>query len=347
MSLGQVMLGIGGFSLTAEERELLRHPKVGGVILFTRNFHDLAQLRALVAEIHSLRQPQLLIAVDQEGGRVQRFRGEFTRLPAVGNLAARYDQDPRRARELAETSGWLMAAELRAVGVDISFAPVLDLGRGVSEIIGNRAFHGEPEAVATLAQSYVRGMRRAGMAATGKHFPGHGSVAADSHLELPEDPRPWNDILMEDLIPFERLMHAGIEAMMTAHVIYSQVDPLPASFSRFWVDEVLRKRFRFEGVVFSDDLGMEAARCVGGYPEGALAALEAGCDMILLCNNPDQCGPVLDALPEPSPVSAMRLAHLHGRQAPDWEALRASREWRAAVTAVQGYDPDRAPELDL
>jgi beta-N-acetylhexosaminidase len=344
MSLGQVMLGIGGLSLPPEEKKILRHPKVGGVILFSRNFDNVPQLRALVAEIHALRQPQLLIAVDQEGGRVQRFRGEFTRLPPVGCLAGIYDQDPRRGRELAELSGWLMAAEQRAVGVDISFAPVLDLDRGVSEIIGNRAFHGNPDAVADLAQAYVRGMRRAGMAATGKHFPGHGTVAADSHLELPHDDRSWDDILMEDLLPFERLMGAGIEAMMTAHVIYSQLDKLPASFSPFWVSEVLRKRFRFEGAVFSDDLGMEAARCVGGYAEGAEAAIAAGCDMVLLCNNPEQVGPVLEALPEPSAVAAMRLAHLHGKRAPEWEALRASSEWRLAVAAVRSYAPAQYQE---
>jgi len=347
MSLGQVMLGIGGVELSAEEREILRHPKVGGVILFTRNFESVPQLQALLASIHALRQPPLLVAVDQEGGRVQRFKGDFTRLPAVGNLAALYDRDPRRARELAETTGWLMAAEQRAVGVDLSFAPVLDLGRGVSQVIGDRAFHATVDGVSELAQAYVRGMRRAGMAATGKHFPGHGSVAPDSHLELPNDERPWEDIAAEDLVPFERMVNAGIAALMTAHVIYSKVDPNAASFSPFWVREVLRGRLRFEGAVFSDDLGMKAACCVGDFPERGRAALAAGCDMVLLCNDLDQTGAVLDGLPAPEPVSAMRLARLHGRQAPGWDELRRSREWREAVAAVRSYDPEAAPELPL
>jgi beta-N-acetylhexosaminidase len=348
MSLGQVMLGIGGYALSREEREILRHPQVGGVILFTRNFHDVEQLQALIKEIHGLRQPRLLVAVDQEGGRVQRFQGAFTRLPPVGVLAPIYDREPQRARELAETMGWLMAAEQRAVGVDLSFAPVLDLGRGVSRVIGDRAFHARPEAVADLAQAYVRGMRRAGMAATGKHFPGHGSVAPDSHLELPRDERPWGDLQLEDLVPFERLIRAGIAAMMTAHVIYPALDAQPASFSRAWVEDVLRRRLGFQGAVFSDDLGMQAAGCIGDFPARAGAALAAGCDMVLLCNDLDQTGPVLDALPPPDPVAAMRLARLHGRPgAPAWQALRTSAAWRAAADAMRRGGPFQEPELDL
>lgn len=348
MSLGQVMLGIGGFSLSQEEREILRHPQVGGVILFTRNFHDVAQLQELMREIHALRRPQLLVAVDQEGGRVQRFHGDFTRLPPLGVLAPLYDRAPQRARDLATTMGWLMAAEQRAVGIDLSFAPVLDLGRGVSRVIGDRAFHAQPEAVADLARSYVRGMHRAGMAATGKHFPGHGSVAPDSHLELPRDERPWGDLQLEDMVPFERMIGAGMEAVMMAHVIYPALDPEPASFSRAWIQDVLRNRLGFQGAVFSDDLGMQAACCIGDFPARARAAVEAGCDMILLCNDPDQIGPVLDSLPVPDPVAAMRLARLHGRAgSPDWRSLRASSEWRSAVDAVHRCgDPD-APELDL
>lgn len=346
MSLGQIMLGIGGPALTQEEREVLRHPQVGGVILFTRNFHDVSQLQELTREVHAMRRPRLLVAVDQEGGRVQRFKGEFTRLPPPGALAPVYDRDPLRARELADTLGWLMAAELRAVGVDLSFAPVLDLGRGVSRVIGDRAFHASPEAVADLAQAYVRGMRRAGMAATGKHFPGHGSVAPDSHLELPRDERPWGDLQLEDLVPFERLIQAGIAAVMTAHVIYPALDAQPASFSRVWIKDVLRTQLRFQGAVFSDDLGMQAACCIGDFPVRARAALQAGCDMVLLCNDPNQIGPVLDALPAPDPVASMRLARLHGRPgSADWHALRRSADWRSAVDAVRRCDPSQ--ELDL
>lgn len=334
--LGQLMLGVAGASLSSEEREILRHPKVGGVILFTRNFQSPAQVAELIAAIHAVRNPPLLVAVDQEGGRVQRFRDGFTRLPPVGCLAAPYDQDPARGLALAETAGWLMAAEMRGIGIDISFAPVLDLDRGVSEIIGNRAFHSRPEAVAELARAYVAGMRRAGMAATGKHFPGHGSVVADSHLELPRDERPWEALAGEDLLPFERLMSAGLDALMTAHVIYEPMDPLPASFSPFWIRKVIRERMGYDGVVFSDDLGMEAACCIGDFPQRARAALEAGCDMVLLCNNPDQAGPVLDALPASDPVAARRLQRLLGRPAPDLAALRATRAWREAVDAVSG-----------
>jgi beta-N-acetylhexosaminidase len=271
---------------------------------------------------------------------VQRFKGEFTRLPPLGVLAPVYDRDPTRARELAETMGWLMAAEQRAIGVDLSFAPVLDLGRGVSQVIGDRAFHSSPDAVADLAKAYLNGMRRAGMAATGKHFPGHGSVAPDSHLELPRDERPWDELQREDLVPFERLIGAGIGAIMTAHVIYSEVDPQPASFSRVWVEDILRGRLRFQGAVFSDDLGMEAACCIGDFPARAHAAIDAGCDMILLCNNPDQVGPVLDALPPVNPVASGRIERLQGRPgAPGWEALRSSDEWRAAVDAVARCEP--------
>lgn len=336
MALGQIMLGISGYELEAEEREFLQHPQVGGVILFTRNYHDVAQVQELVRQIHAARQPQLLVAVDQEGGRVQRFKGEFTRLPAPGGLAPIYDKNPQQARILAETLGWLMAIEQRAIGIDLSFAPVLDLGRGISKVIGDRAFHAEPQAVAELAQAYVRGMRRAGMAATGKHFPGHGSIVPDSHLELPRDERPWGDLQLEDMVPFERMVRNGIAALMTAHVIYPAVDELPASFSRAWVEGILRNRLGFQGAVFSDDLGMEAANCIGDFPARAMAALEAGCDMVLLCNEPAQIAAVLDAVPiAPEPVASLRLARLRGRfGTPDWATLRRLPEWKAAVEAV-------------
>ncbi len=224
MALGPVMLGVEGLELSAEERELLRHPQVGGVILFTRNYHSPAQVAALVAAIHALRQPRLLVAVDHEGGRVQRFREGFTRLPAVRRLGEIYDQERMRAKQLARVSGWLMAAELRAVGVDFSFAPVLDLDHGVSGVIGDRAFHHDPEAVADLAHAYMSGMQKAGMEAVGKHFPGHGGVAADSHHELPIDPRPYEALADADLLAFERMIHYGLAALMPAHVRYPAVD---------------------------------------------------------------------------------------------------------------------------
>ncbi|MCK4950974.1 MAG: beta-N-acetylhexosaminidase, partial [Gammaproteobacteria bacterium] len=221
MSLGPVMVDVAGIELSSEEREMLQHPLVGGVILFTRNYQDVEQLERLVAELHAIREPRLLVSVDHEGGRVQRFREGFTRLPAVGRLSEIYNQDKKKARQYAEASGWLMASELRAVDIDFSFAPVLDLDRGVSTIIGDRAFHSSPEAVADLAHAYMHGMRKAGMEATGKHFPGHGAVAADSHLDLPVDNRRYEDIYAEDILPFERMIHYGLAAVMPAHVVYT------------------------------------------------------------------------------------------------------------------------------
>lgn len=347
MSLGPVMTGIAGPSLRAEERDRLRDPAVGGVILFTRNYESPAQLVRLTAEIHGLRTPALLVAVDQEGGPVQRFREGFTRLPPAARLGACHARDPERAGRIAEQCGWLMAAELRALGVDLSFAPVLDLDYGVSAVIGERAMHRDPEVAAELALHYVRGMQRAGMAAVGKHFPGHGAVAADSHRILPVDPRPLADLEQDDLVPFERLIHQSIPALMAAHVLYPAVDVRPAGYSRHWLQTVLRGRLDFQGAVFSDDLGMVGAEGAGDYPARVRCALEAGCDMVLLCNEPDAVPPVLDALQgHRDPAAQLRLAHLRGaRHAPDWDTLRSLRPWQDAVEALGSLDPD--PELDF
>ncbi len=347
MSLGPLMTGIAGPSLLAQERERLRDPGIGGVILFTRNYESPAQLTRLSGELHDLRTPALLVAVDQEGGPVQRFREGFTRLPPPTRLGARYRRDPEAARRVAEQCGWLMAAELRATGVDLSFAPVLDLDRGVSAVIGERALHRDPEVVAELARCYVRGMQRAGMAAVGKHFPGHGAVTGDSHRTLPVDPRPMADLEQEDLVPFERLIHRSIPAIMAAHVLYPAVDPQPAGFSRHWLHEVLRGRLGFQGAVFSDDLGMAAAGVAGDHPARARAALAAGCDMVLLCNELEAVPVVLRALQgHRDPAAQLRLARLRGaRHAPDWARLRASPAWHEAVDALAALDPD--PELDL
>lgn len=343
------MLDVAGTVLSEAERQLLRHPAVGGVILFSRNFNSPEQVTALVAEIHALRTPRLLVAVDQEGGRVQRFRDGFTRLPPVRRLGEVHDRDPRRARQLAELSGWLMAAELRAVGIDISFAPVLDLDYGVSTVIGDRAFHREAEVVAELAQAYQRGMEEAGMAATGKHFPGHGAVSADSHLELPIDARPYAELEFADLLPFERLAHQGMKAMMAAHVIYRSCDARAAGFSPFWLRTILRERFGFQGAIFSDDLHMAAAACAGDYPARARAALDAGCDMVLVCNAPDQARRVLEDLGDyHDPAAMMRLVRLHGRgEVIGLPALQAREEWRIAVEAVRACDPEPLLDMDL
>jgi beta-N-acetylhexosaminidase len=319
---------------------------VGGVILFARNYESPEQVSALVSEIHALRNPQLLVAVDQEGGRVQRFRDGFTRLPPLACLGELYDKDRTRAKHLAHTMGWLMAAEVRAVGVDISFAPVLDLDYGVSTVIGNRALHQRPEIVAELAHAYQSGMQEAGMAATGKHFPGHGAVEADSHHALPIDPRPYEDIAQWDMVPFERMVHYGLAAVMMAHVVYTEVDAHPAGFSRFWIKAILRDQLDFQGLVFSDDLSMEAAASVGSHTDRARLSLEAGCDMVLVCNAREQAAQVARALADYSnPVTHSRLARLHGRHAPDMNQLHANPRWGQAVAAVSGCEAE--PELDL
>jgi beta-N-acetylhexosaminidase len=337
MSLGPVMLDVEGLALSAVERERLKHPLVGGVILFARNYDSPEQVEALVREIHGLRTPRLLVAVDHEGGRVQRFRDGFTGLPAIRHLGLIYDENPKRALRLAETSGWLMATELRAVGVDFSFAPVLDLDRGVSQIIGDRAFHSRPEAVADLAHAYMRGMHQAGMAATGKHFPGHGTVAADSHVALPVDERELVDIMAEDVVPFERMIHYGLEGIMPAHVIFPRVDTQPAGFSRAWIRKILRGQLEFQGVVFSDDLSMEGAKGTGDVVVRAKLALSAGCDMVLVCNDPAAADQVLTGLGTyDDPVSHLRLVRMHGRGNPTREQLAQDQAYRDAVRAVTG-----------
>ncbi|MBU1192305.1 MAG: beta-N-acetylhexosaminidase [Gammaproteobacteria bacterium] len=346
MSLGHVMTDIAGTALSDEDRRRLRHPQVGGVILFSRNYESPQQLTALVTELHALREPRLLIAVDQEGGRVQRFRDGFTRLPPVGELGRVYDRDPQRALSLATTTGWLMAAELRAVGVDLSFAPVLDLNREICPVIGDRAFHRNPEVVAGLAHAYQKGMLAAGMQAVGKHFPGHGGVTLDSHLALPTDTRDLVDIQMEDMLPFVRMIHQGLAGIMVAHVVYSAADTHPAGFSAYWQRVQLRGELGFQGVIFSDDLSMAAADCAGDYPARAAAALRAGCDMILVCNRSDAADQVLDSLTGyAEPAGLARLARLHGRQGQDWSSLHASESWQRAVSAVNSYD--EAPLLDM
>ncbi|MBL8251216.1 MAG: beta-N-acetylhexosaminidase [Candidatus Competibacter sp.] len=348
MALGPIMLGLEGLELTAEERALLRHPLVGGVILFGRNYQSPEQLTALTAAIHDLRQPRLLVAVDHEGGRVQRFREGFTRLPAVRCLGELYDRDRMRAKQLARVTGWLMAAELRAVGVDFSFAPVLDLDHGVSGIIGDRAFHRDPETVADLAHAYVSGMQKGGMEGVGKHFPGHGGIAADSHLELPVDPRPYEELADADLLAFERMIHYGLAALMPAHVLYPRVDDRPAGFSARWLKQILRRDLEFQGVIFSDDLDMAGAGAAGSPPERAHAALAAGCDMILACNDRAAAIAILDNLRHVmEPVSQLRLIRLHGRGRPTVERLRREPNWRRAVALVRDSDASPLLEMDI
>lgn len=355
MTLGAVMLDVAGTQLEAEERELLAHPAVGGVILFSRNYASPAQLSELVGAIHAVRSPRLLVAVDHEGGRVQRFREGFTLLPPMRRFGRLYAHDRRMARELAHTAGWVMAAELRAVDVDFSFAPVLDLDRGISTVIGDRAFDADPQVVADLAHAFMGGMHEAGMSATGKHFPGHGAVTADSHTDVPIDEREWADIQGEDIVPFERMINFGLAAIMPAHVIYPRVDALPAGYSSIWLQEILRKQLGFQGVIFSDDLNMAGARIATGsetggmqYAERARAALSAGCDMVLICNNRPGALEVIEALAEHhDPVAHMRLVRMHGRHVDGLAALRQAPRWRHAVAALARVAEDPSLDLDL
>lgn len=347
MTFGPVMLDLRGPVLAADECELLRHPAAGGVILFSRNFESIPQLEALVQAIHALREPQLLVAVDHEGGRVQRFHGEFTRLPACACLGREYDRDRRRGQALAERAGWLMAAELRATGIDFSFAPVLDLNKGISEVIGDRAFHRRPDAVMDLARRYIDGMARAGMAAVGKHFPGHGSVSADSHHEVPVDDRRFEDIMMEDLRVFENLVQHNLAGMMPAHVIYSTIDSRPAGFSRFWLQNILRGQLGFQGAIFSDDLAMAGAAVAGDMVARAGAALAAGCDMLLVCNDQAGAAEVLEAVGKPAePATQARLMRMHGRRrTPAFQELRQLEQWRSVAAEITALET--MPELDL
>lgn len=314
MGLGPVMLDIAGSELTAEDEARLRHPLVGGVILFTRNYQSPHQLAELTASIHALRSPPLLIAVDHEGGRVQRFRAGFTRLPAMRELGKIWDAHPKRAKHLAQQAGYVLAAELRSCGLDFSFTPVLDVDFGSSGVIGDRAFHSEPQAIAELAHSLLIGLRQGGMPTVGKHFPGHGYVRADSHLEIPQDNREFADIEFCDLIPFRQMVNFGLTAIMPAHVIYTKVDSRPAGFSKVWLKDILRINMGFEGCIFSDDLSMEAASVAGGIEQRAEAALDAGCDMVLVCNNPTAADELLAGLKWDMPAtSKARLAQMRGR----------------------------------
>jgi beta-N-acetylhexosaminidase len=318
---GPIMLDVSGLTLTAHERDIINHPNTGAVILFSRNYESPEQVTALINDIRAARNGDILIAVDQEGGRVQRFRTGFTRLPP----ASSYANEP----ELAEQAGWLMAMELLAVGVDFSFAPVLDIDCGVSEIIGDRSFSTDAELATHLSSLFRKGMNTAGMAATGKHFPGHGAVALDSHLTLPVDERDLDSIRAKDLQPFAQLINEGLEAIMPAHVVYSKVDPNPAGFSPFWLQQILRGELNFNGTIFSDDLSMEGAASVGDFPERARQAQLAGCDMILVCNNPAAAEQVLNALPVTvDPLRQHRLQAMQGKFHLNREQLMNTQQWQ-------------------
>jgi beta-N-acetylhexosaminidase len=345
MTLGPLMVDVEGTGLTADDRRVLAHPLVGSVILFTRNFESVAQIESLVREIRAVRTPPLLVAVDHEGGRVQRFRTGFTGLPPQRTVGHAYELDREAGRRLAWQCGWLLAAELRAVGIDMSFAPCVDLDYGVSEVIGDRAYHRDPEAVATLAVACMQGMRSAGMIATAKHFPGHGAVVADSHRSLPVDRRPVEE-LAGDLAPYRRLIANGLASIMVAHVLFPAVDEAPATFSRRWIQQELRWNLGFTGAVFTDDLSMGGATFAGSTPERARRALAAGCDVLPVCNDRAAVLAVLEELAgESDPLSQVRLARLHGRPMPDRFELRQTARWTECRAAVDHCRD--APQLRL
>jgi beta-N-acetylhexosaminidase len=321
MKPGAVMLDVSGLKLDEGEKERLRHPSAGGVILFARNFESPRQLLALTREIRAQR-PELLIAVDHEGGRVQRFKEGFTRIPPMRRLGERWEADAGGARALAEAIGYVIAVELQTHGVDFSFAPVLDVDFGSSSVIGDRAFSDEPTVIAALARAFVSGLQAGGAASVGKHFPGHGWVKADSHLAIPVDTRTFGEIEANDLHPYGELIAAGLSGVMPAHVIYPEVDDRPAGYSRVWLQDILRGRLKFDGMIFSDDLSMEGASTAGGPADRALAALAAGCDMVLLCNAPEAAPAVLEALSGRSP-DPRRLALMRGHGASGIDARYA------------------------
>lgn len=337
MTLGPLMIDLEGAVLQPIERELLQHPLVGSVIMFARNYENPEQIRQLVADIHAVRNPALIVGVDHEGGRVQRFCEGFSRLPPLRRIGHEHDAAPRAGLALARELGWLMAAELRAVGVDLSFAPCVDLDYGVSEVIGDRALHANPEVVGALAVAYMHGMRAAGMVATAKHFPGHGAVVADSHHALPVDRRTLAD-LDPDIAPYRLLVANGLAGVMVAHVLYPEIDDVPASASKRWIRVYLRNELRFQGVVFADDLSMAGAAAVGGIVERAEKALAAGCDVLPVCNHRDSVIALLDGFqPQVDAAAALRRVRLRGRGQWNAESLRESVEWQVAQGALERF----------
>jgi len=331
-----LIFGISGTELTAQERDWLQHPQAAGVILFKRNFASRQQVTELAAAIRETAPRPQLLCVDQEGGRVQRFVEGFTKLPALAPFGPLYDRDPGAALRLAHEHAWLMASEVRAIGLDLSFAPVVDLGRG-NLAIGDRAFHADPQVVAAFTRAYVQGMHAAGMAATLKHFPGHGSVLEDTHFDEAIDPRPLDVLEREDLVPFAAGIEAGAEAVMLAHVTYPAIAPEPAGYSPFWLKDVLRDRMGFRGVAFSDDIGMAAAESAGGIQARIDAHLDAGCDVVLVCA-PALVEDSLKACDHRGPANTAALTGLMGRGALGWQGLLADAR-RPAIQSALGASP--------
>lgn len=329
--IGPLMIDVEGLSLTQKERELLAYRSVGGVILFSRNFESVDQLLTLVNEIRAVNS-ELLISVDHEGGRVQRFKKGFTRIPPMALLGKLYESNQELGLQTARDTGWLFASELLSLGIDFSFAPVLDQDHGVSDVIGDRAFSDNPIIIVEVASALIAGMNDAGMAATGKHFPGHGAVTADSHVDLPIDDRTQKEIFEQDMSIFSAVASKALQAVMPAHVVYTHVDAKPAGFSPVWLQDILRHQLNFEGVIFSDDLAMAGAEFAGNFTERADAALKAGCDMILVCNDPDSAKLVADYLENKQDlVFSTRLNTMKGNfsSSPLYASLQSNPRWLA------------------
>jgi len=338
--MGPIMLDVSGFELTHEEIDILDHPLVGGLILFSRNYHDQKQLFDLVRHIRSVTRNDVIIATDHEGGRVQRFRQGFSDIPAMGSINRQTNENIQQSGYLCEQFGWLMAAELLAFDIDISFAPVLDI-QGVSEVIGDRSFHQQPDIIVQLASDFIKGMHRAGMSATGKHFPGHGNVLEDSHVAMPIDKRSREDIFNLDMAIFKSIHQQGLlDAVMPAHVIYPEVDDLPAGFSETWIKQILRQELDFDGVVFSDDLSMQGAVQMGNIVERAELAITAGCDMVLVCNDPMGAVKVIDGLPSGMSlhkISIDRIKRLKKTSSLDFSNLKKTSEYQIASKVLDQF----------
>lgn len=334
--IGALMLDIAGTKLTQDDIQLLQAPQVGGMILFARNIESPSQVRALTDHMRQIR-PDILIAVDQEGGRVQRLKNGFTLLPAMGHFGQLYLTNAEKALDLAEKCGWLMATEVLAVGIDFSFAPVLDIN-DVSDVIGDRAFAKNVNDIIPLAKAFMSGMKRAGMATTGKHFPGHGSVKADSHVAAAIDPRTYDEIYQNDMQSFIQLEN-NLDALMPAHVIYENVDPNPAGFSKFWLQKILRQDLKFDGVLFSDDLTMQAACVAGGADARIQAALNAGCDMGLVCNNRESACTALKGIEDFDLPNQARLERMRGQipQIQITDTLDLGQEWQSVKKVIEDF----------
>jgi beta-N-acetylhexosaminidase len=336
--MGPIILDLADLELSSEEREIIKHPQVGGIIFFQRNFKSIAQLENLISQIHLHSKQRLLLTVDQEGGRVQRFQEGFTPLPALGLIGARYDQNPGKAIQLAETHGWLLASELLAVGIDLSFAPVLDLNNNLNPVIGLRALHSDPAVVTQLGRAVITGMHRAGMCSVGKHFPGHGSVSTDTHTHFTVDDRDYQTIEARDLIPFAELS-SDLDGIMASHIVYNQVNPLPCGFSSYWLQSILRKQLKFTGSIFTDDLSMKAVQPMGTISERIRLALQAGCNGLLVCNCRKDAILALETL-ERSPdliklYNSQYLQKLFPRRTLPLLTLQRTNTWRSAVNLLK------------